>query len=69
MYCLSVDESGFPEADAAFVMCGLLIDARDRRMLAMEFDRIFASALDRRDEKEWNSRQVNLSGMVAWDWN
>ena len=66
MYCLSVDESGFPEVDAAFVMCGLLIDARDRRTLAMEFDRIFASALDRRDGKRMEfktSKFIRNGGM------
>lgn len=51
MYCLHIDESGTTSADTVFVMSGLLVDTRDREKLAMEFDRIFTKALDRRDGK------------------
>lgn len=49
MYFLSVDESGSTSVDTAFVICGLLVDTRDREKLAMELDREFARALDRKD--------------------
>lgn len=45
MYFLSVDESGNPDADKAFVMCGLLVNAHDRRKLASDLDRIFVRTL------------------------
>ena len=66
MYCLSIDESGSTSTDTAFVMCGLLVDTRDREKLAMELDREFAIALDRKDggRREFKtSKYIRKGGM------
>ena len=52
MYFLNVDESGSTSTDTAFVICGLLVAAHDREKLAMELDREFARALDRKDGRK-----------------
>lgn len=66
MYYLSIDESGSSDTDTAFVMCGLLIDARDRQKLTNQLRKIFAVALDRMDgrRKEFKtSRFIREKGM------
>ena len=66
MYFLSVDESGNPDADKAFVMCGLLVDASDRQNLTTDLDKIFLNTLGKtnRKRKEFKtSRFLRERGM------
>lgn len=66
MYFLSVDESGSTVADAAFVMCGLLVDTQDRNQLTNQLRGIFTRALDRRDGKRMEfktSKFIREGGM------
>ena len=66
MYFLSVDESGNPDADKAFVMCGLLVDASDRQNLTTDLDKIFLNTLGKTNgrRKEFKtSRFLRERGM------
>ena len=69
MYFLSVDESGSTSTDTAFVMCGLLVDAHDRQKLAVELEREFSRALDKKDgrRREFKTSKFIREGGMGLD--